>query len=182
MVKGGAVRTKILITVMIILVIIFGAIVYITVNKGEDITETAAINLSSKMLRQGEVEDALSILNKKIEAGTDNPLIFYNAGVALIKKRKYTKAVELLSESIRLDPNIGALNNRAFCYTALNESKKAIDDYTAILEIDENQAVAYIRRGQLYFNQGDFESARIDLQKASSLGLNEADTLLKKIE
>ncbi|HRX15186.1 MAG TPA: tetratricopeptide repeat protein [Spirochaetota bacterium] len=175
-------RTKILTTVMTIIVIIFCAIIYLTVNKGEDISDTAAINFSSKMLRQGEVEVALSILNKKIKAGTDNPLIFYNAGVVLLNKREYSKAVELFSESIRLDPSVSALNNRAFCYTTLNESKKAIDDYTAILEIDENQAASYLRRGQLYFNIGDFKSAKVDLEKASSLGLKEAKKLLKKME
>ena len=167
---------------IVLIVIIISAIIYLIYNKNEYVSETEAINISSEMLVNGRIKDALSILNKKIRSGTDNPLIFYNAGVALIKKGEYSEAVELFSESIRLSPSISALNNRAFCYTALNKSKKAIDDYTEILKIDKNQAVAYMRRGQLYFNQGDFESAKTDLQKASSLGLNEADKLLEKIE
>ena len=43
-----------------------------------------------------------------------------------------------------------ALNNRAFCYAKLSEYSKAIQDYTAVLHIDNSNIHALHNRGISY--------------------------------
>ncbi|MDA3899652.1 MAG: tetratricopeptide repeat protein [Spirochaetes bacterium] len=173
---------KLLIVVVTILIILISLYIYRAEWSSSEFSDEEAINFSSDLIRENKIDQAIDVLAAQIKENLDNYLLFYNAGVAHMRKSDYRKALELFTESIRIKPSISALNNRAYCYTVLNESKKAIDDYTAILKIDENHAAAYFRRGQLYFNQGDFKSAQGDLEKSSSLGLKQADKLLKKIK
>jgi tetratricopeptide (TPR) repeat protein len=56
----------------------------------------------------------------------------------------------------------------------------AIDDLTSAIKNNNKFAEAYYKRGIVKFNLSDSEGARMDLEKANSLGFTKASVFLKK--
>jgi tetratricopeptide (TPR) repeat protein len=51
---------------------------------------------------------------------------------------------------------------------------RAIEDYTAALRIDPNHFGAYLNRGFVYRNKGDYARARADWEKALQIRPNDS--------
>jgi tetratricopeptide (TPR) repeat protein len=59
-------------------------------------------------------------------------------------------------------------------YEDLNNAKKAIENYSKSIELYEGNSYAILFRGELYFQQGNYELAKQDIHKAIGLdGLDE---------
>jgi Tfp pilus assembly protein PilF len=54
-------------------------------------------------------------------------------------------------------------------YEALDQIDKAIDCYSQAIQLQMNNPVVYFWRGELLFQRGQFEEARVDLETALSL-------------
>lgn len=99
---------------------------------------------------------------------------FYESGVAKIDDEKLVEAIPDFDKAIELDPNyLNAFNARAFCYAVLKNYKKAIEDYSKVIEHRPEVAQTYLDRGRtLVFsydpnnpNQEDLKQAIEDLNK-----------------
>jgi tetratricopeptide (TPR) repeat protein len=75
-------------------------------------------------------------------------------------------------------------------YEDLNQIGKAIDCYSKAIQLHMNNPILYYWRGELLFQQGQYEEARIDLEKALSFAppnslfspeYGQAQNLLKQI-
>lgn len=151
-------------------------------EKYAELSENDAVNTSSSLIGEGKLEEAAELLNEKISKNPENPLLHYNLGVAFMQQKNYEKAIEAFTQSLEQQKNIGALNNRAYSYTMLNEVDRAIADYTELIELKDDFAIAFLKRAQLYISKEMKDEAKVDLQKASDLGLRQADALLKTLE
>jgi tetratricopeptide (TPR) repeat protein len=82
-------------------------------------------------------------------------------------------AVRRLDEAIK--NNIPGIQNPAVYltlgvrYEDLDDTQKAIESYTKAIELYDDDAITHLFRGELYYQQGDYEHARLDIQKALSL-------------
>lgn len=77
-------------------------------------------------------------------------------------------------------PNAWLLYNRANVYAQRTEYGRAINDYTAALDIEPNLAEAYFNRGICLIRQNKKTEGIADLSKAGELGLYGAYSLIKK--
>ncbi len=76
----------------------------------------------------------------------------YNQGQEGLQKKDFDKAIEYLSEAIRLDPkNDSAYMARSIAYEKKGDSKSALADCTKLIELQPNNAGFHLRRGGLYF-------------------------------
>ncbi len=110
-----------------------------------------------------------------IEPASSRPSL--ERGFALIKKGDLGAAITVMDELIREDPYLAqAYWGRALCYDYRSggdgDLERAISDYTkSIVYSAEPSALAYGRRGILYFRSGLYEDAIKDLNKALAADL-----------
>ncbi|KAB0795553.1 hypothetical protein PPYR_12392 [Photinus pyralis] len=95
----------------------------------------------------------------------------------------YSKAVELLSEAIELNPTSAVLFvKRGQSYLKLNRPNACIKDCTRALELNPDSAAGYKFRGRAHRLIGNFEDAAKDLQQACKIDFDEqADEWLKEV-
>ena len=87
---------------------------------------------------------------------------------------EYQKAVEDLTEAIRIDPKFAkAYYNRAYIYNELGEYQKSIEDYTEVIDkaspLDPIIGLVYASRGLAYGELGQKDKADSDRQRACEL-------------
>ncbi|MEY3401050.1 MAG: hypothetical protein RLZZ86_665, partial [Cyanobacteriota bacterium] len=58
----------------------------------------------------------------------------------------------------------------------LGDKQGAIDDYNQAIKFNPNYAQAYARRGIVYYQLGDKQKAREDLQRAAQLFMAQGNT------
>jgi tetratricopeptide (TPR) repeat protein len=82
-------------------------------------------------------------------------------------------AVQRLDEAIK--KNMPGIQNPSVYmtlgtrYEDLGDTKKAIECYTKAIELYDDEAYTHLFRGELYYQQGDYEHASQDIQKALSI-------------
>jgi len=85
------------------------------------------------------------------------------------------KAIEELSQAIRLDPNLApAYYNWGTAYGNLGQNKRAIEEFDQVIRLNPNDAEAYYWRGVAYDALGQRERDIQDWRKACELGYQPA--------
>jgi tetratricopeptide (TPR) repeat protein len=86
--------------------------------------------------------------------------------------KDYPKAIADYTKAIAIDPDpkyTEAYSKRGNNYYALKDYPKAIADFDKAIAIDHEDADAYKNRGLAYFQTGDIQQAKQDLQAAAQL-------------
>lgn len=97
-----------------------------------------------------------------------------NVGDKLIKKEKFSQAVELFtlvlnsSKTIRTERG-EALAHRGRCYRRLNDLKRALIDLDEAIKIDPNSEYALQSRALVYWKIGKYNEALKDLEKVKKV-------------
>jgi tetratricopeptide (TPR) repeat protein len=98
----------------------------------------------------------------------------YNEGVTLLRDKHYAAAQEKFEQALALDEALAeAHNNLAFSLRmqGTHHVERALTHYQRALELKPDLARAYLYRGALYTQLGDFGRARAD--HAKLLGLDQ---------
>lgn len=139
------------------------------------------INMGDAKKQIGDFQGAERDYTVAINIDTTNYIAFNNRGGARFvlgeideAAEDFSKAYELDPESAEINSNMGSIENNRGNYDG------AIEWFNAALEIDENYAPAILNRGLTYELQGKLEEACADWEKASELGLEQADAYLKE--
>lgn len=106
----------------------------------------------------------LNAISEQIRQNTGYPKAFYRSILALvyIEKEYYEDAIKELNTLETGTANPFILVNRAECYQKLYKYRKAITDYTALLQFDERYAAYRLNRGDCYLAIDDFTNALND--------------------
>jgi tetratricopeptide (TPR) repeat protein len=96
----------------------------------------------------------------------------FQAGKYIEALQSYTSAIELV------DDDKTFYSNRAFCYIKLKKYKKCMLDCTKAIELDQNFAKAWARRGEAELAIGQITESISDYVKAHDL--EPANIVLKK--
>jgi tetratricopeptide (TPR) repeat protein len=105
------------------------------------------------------------------DAARKNPRegrIFNNLGEAYHKKKQLGKALENYYRAIQLSPfsSLDAYGNIGSIYADLGDYAKAIQIYSQLLLIDQNDPVTYASRGHVFYLQGQQENAIQDFSRS----------------
>jgi tetratricopeptide (TPR) repeat protein len=112
-------------------------------------------------------------------AGETNNLSHYNAGVAYVEQKEWTKAIHEFSEALRSSPtNVLAYEYRGAAYCVEGNIDEAIRDFSRGLQFDPANARLLFNRGSAYRSKCEFEKAIGDLTE--SLRLNSTNDLTYK--
>ncbi|GAB6391002.1 MAG: tetratricopeptide repeat protein [Treponematales bacterium] len=76
------------------------------------------------------------------------------------------RAVDDLTQAVRLNPVPNAYLYRGCAYLGLGEYDKAVSDYNQALKLDRNDTGAYMNRGAAYRYKGDYNRAIADYTQA----------------
>jgi tetratricopeptide (TPR) repeat protein len=97
---------------------------------------------------------------------------YISQGKKLFTAAQYDPAITAYSEALNLNPqSIQAYNNRGIAYCNKNDFDQAISDFSHIIEIDPTFGKAYNNRAVAYMIKGEKDKARLDVEKAKSLGI-----------
>jgi Flp pilus assembly protein TadD len=97
---------------------------------------------------------------------------YISQGKKFFTATQYDKAITAYSEALNLNPqSIQAYNNRGIAYCNKMDFDQAISDFSRIIEIDPKFGKAYNNRAVAYLLKGEKDKARLDVEKAKSLGI-----------
>ncbi|MDB9414252.1 tetratricopeptide repeat-containing serine protease family protein [Microcystis aeruginosa] len=123
---------------------------------------------------QEKYDLALSDYSKAIDINPKFAGTYYNRGVLYRLQEKYDLALADWNKAIEINPNYAeAYVNRGVLYFGQKKYELALSDYNKAIEINPNLAQAYLGRGGLYAILGQPEKAKIDLQQAAILFLQQ---------
>jgi ribosomal protein S12 methylthiotransferase accessory factor len=100
----------------------------------------------------------------------DLPSIYSYMGVALKELNEYGRALDVLSEGVRLDPDRKDIYNlMGFCHYKLKEHAKAIEHFNKALQLDPSSAIDYANIASNYREMGQKQKAIRYYQMALTL-------------
>jgi tetratricopeptide (TPR) repeat protein len=134
--------------------------------------ETAA-NLNDSGVALTEANrpyEAISLFYKALTIEPENPLLWYNLGIAQQRTGEYNEAIESFQQAVFIEDNLAeAWFSMGLIYYETNEFTLAEECYLSALARNENDPKIWNNLGVLYFNGVEFEEARRCFEEAVSL-------------
>jgi tetratricopeptide (TPR) repeat protein len=115
----------------------------------------------------------------------EQAVIAYNAGVKLMLERRYAEAQARFEAALALDETMADAHNiLAFSLRMQGSGNfaRSYRHYNRALELDPKLARAYMYRGVLFVQMGDFAAARAEHAKLLTMDVEMAAKLLEAIE
>jgi len=136
---------------------------------GEPSSKTALGDLAQLYFDQGDYEQAVALLKRIPETDMDPPMLGMLA-FAYGRARDYSDSIATYDKALALDPENQELR-RAYAETLMGAGKldAARRQLAAILKADAEDGAAHLRLAQLDREEGKFEEARQELERAKSL-------------
>ena len=120
-------------------------------------------------------QEALEYLNKDISENPKNGYSFSWIAMIRLQNEEYGKALTAADLAIKYLPKkdaeyvIFAYSTRANVYLCLEDTIKAMSDYTTAIRIKPDQSSLYDKRAQIYFEQEKYELSNADYRKMTEL-------------
>ncbi|MEE9605114.1 MAG: glycosyltransferase [Candidatus Scalindua sp.] len=126
--------------------------------------------------KSGEPDKALAHFKKILECYPDETFAQYRAGLLLLKKNRFSEAIDMFQSVINKDqqhtrlPSVGqaggtdgqvdALFNLGIALEGIGETTQAKDIYNKTLKAKPENAEALVRLGSLYLGESDYIKAK----------------------
>lgn len=124
----------------------------------------------NSLLKKGQIDDAISDLNKAVELNSKDAGAYFYRGNAYYKKGQFDKALSDYSKAIKFNPRYtNAYFSRGLHYVGVEEYSKAISDLNEAISITPDNAPAYYYRGTAHFAKRKYKKALSDYNKAIEL-------------
>jgi tetratricopeptide (TPR) repeat protein len=115
-------------------------------------------------------DNALAACGRQIARNPNNAEAYANRGLTYNKMGRYDRALDDLSQAIRLGGNVAAIySGRCRSYHMLHDEDRAITDCSQAVTLDPKYAQAYLNRGDAYVHKGEFDRAIADFTQAITL-------------
>ena len=124
------------------------------------------------LMGQQKQKDALKVVEDALKLFPSEPELNYLHGLLNYQSGKYKPAVDDYDKVLSLDPEWNThsvLLNRGFANDALLKSDLALQDFTKAISADPNNVSGYVARGNLLYNNTNYQDAAEDFKKAEVL-------------
>src|SRR6056297_2959411 len=126
----------------------------------EQLTSSNRLKQANDILKRGKVKDALSMYADMIEEEPDNPLVYYNMGVAFVEREDYDLARQVFSHCLKL----GLTDSKIFiglgiCSLHFSDNEKALEFFEEVTSTDSAYKEALIGKVYAYLNKGEGQKA-----------------------
>jgi len=119
-----------------------------------------------------DVKEILELI-RKYAKDVKSAQAYLEKGKKSFDKKDYNKAIQELSEAIKLNSNLEeAYMYRARAYNNKKNYDNAISDYSKVIKLNPQNAQAYINRGSLYYDKKYKNMAIADYEAALRLDPN----------
>jgi tetratricopeptide (TPR) repeat protein len=118
------------------------------------------------------IDVATQYFSDRIRLNERNVWAWRMRAIAWTLKKDYDKALQDVTEAIRLYPSSNTYNQRALVSAARKDYDAAIKDYNAALQIDPMYVLAYNNRGLVWAARKDYDNAINDYTQAIRLDPN----------
>ena len=128
-----------------------------------------------------KMDEALADYTKTIELQPDFALPYNNRGNILMNRQKNELALLDYNKAIELDPGLSQpYNGRGVLLMREKKFDLAVTDYRKAIQLKPNYPEVYYNLALCEFNSGKKEDACRDMQKAASLGIQQANEMLNQ--
>jgi Tfp pilus assembly protein PilF len=124
-----------------------------------------------RLHRQKNYKEALTELNKAIEADPKNAEAYYWRGRTLVNLERLDQGIADFKAAVKFKPDYAeAYDNLGWLASKRGEVDEGIAYLTKSIEFKPENAWAFHYRSRLFFSKGDVAGAMKDAEKACSLG------------
>lgn len=115
--------------------------------------------------------EALEYLNKDIAENPKNGYSYSWIAMIRLQNGEFGKALTAANLAVKYLPKkdseyvVFAYSTRAYVYLNLEDTVKAVDDFTKAISAEPSKSELYDNRARVYFEQGKFESSNADYRK-----------------
>lgn len=145
---------------------------------GADMSLSGAMTYASRLLGQGEVDQAIALLEPHALMDDSTPLARFALGAAYLQRGRYVDALPLLASSVDDDPS----NARAHAYLAMAylhtyQPAEAREAMAAACALAPEDFVVNLKHGELLVRLGYYRESIEPLEQALSVTAPDAATL-----
>jgi len=133
------------------------------------------------LYKNRELDSAVLAYTKCLEENGEDPLIYYNRGVAYREKSNYLEAYNDFEKAISLKPDmLQAYKNIDWILAKKKEWGKIVEWWNRYISLRPDDPEGYYERGGAYYRMGAMKEAMEDATKACKLGKKEACEWVQK--
>lgn len=141
----------------------------------------AHINLGDALINQNRIPEAIHHFSEALSINPNSAVAHLNIGHCYLILNQYDKALQSFSKSVSLKPDFSlAYYNIGYAYLRQHRYSESADYFMKTIKLNPYYAKAYHGMGILYHEQGDNEKAMLYLDKAYTLGSDEAKNYIDK--
>jgi protein O-mannosyl-transferase len=127
-------------------------------------------NLGNLLFLKGNIDEAIGHYISALKINKDDAGGYYNLGTVYYKKGNLKKAIEYFQ--LAIDKNPGYIEAMEKLEVARNELARFPDQTSSIIHEDPQNPKLYINQGDIYRQQGKYDEAITQYQKAISIQPN----------
>jgi clan AA aspartic protease (TIGR02281 family) len=159
----------------VILFTIFGFTLGAAAGQKNQEPDTYNYRRGVEAFQNNKTQEALDYFNKEISENPRDGYAYYYIAVLHFGDNDYGKALMAINSALKTLPSknkgwvASAYKKRGDVYASLEDTVKAISDYTAAIKETPEDVDMYNARGQIYYEHHDYFKSDADYQKIISL-------------
>ncbi len=133
---------------------------------------------ATEKMRLGDFDTVIKITKRMVTDNPEDTNAFYLLGIAYMKKKMYSEAIESLTRVTELTPSFaGSFHQLGLCYLEQNDKKKALEYFEKALKLEPNSGETLYNAGLILFESNRIPEALTYFEKALELSPEDADFL-----
>ncbi|CDW86072.1 dnaj heat shock n-terminal domain-containing protein [Stylonychia lemnae] len=142
--------------------------------RGKLLIYNSNMDMGKKYVREALNKDPDNVTYQKAWRNLSKMDKVKKEGADFFSSMDFKAAIEKFTECLELDPlnnqwNSSILFNRSLAYLKLANNKEALADLTKAIEINEDYAKAYLKRGELNLTMQNYEEAVRDFERVKQI-------------
>lgn len=142
----------------------------------------AYVALALTQIELNKPEEAMKVCDEALTKDPNNSDVFLAKSLVNAAKKDFQNAINEITKVILTKPTTNAFMLRASFYVTLGQHHNAINDYSQVIRMDENNVMAYLSRAVASEQIQNFKASLADYNKVASLaaGNDKIDGIVKQ--